>query len=168
MTEILDIFHKFKTILCICPHCTQLMRLSDLHLRAKTPSPKTWLDERDVKILELQKLEDTFAEKEDEIRKKSVERGRAQVPKIIKKSMNKQFAKLNYDPYDIKPILHPVDFIVYNGMNADNLKDVTFLARITDNDYLKKLHSSIKKAVDAKNYEWSVARVAYDGGISFE
>lgn len=76
MNELLQTFQSFRRILCICPCCGELMRLSDLHLRYTGKVPKTWLDEYEQKLLTLQKREDRFDEKEREIRNKSVERGR--------------------------------------------------------------------------------------------
>ena len=44
MADTLDLFNKFKIIFCLCPHCSSLLRLSQLHLRSDVPSQKTWLE----------------------------------------------------------------------------------------------------------------------------
>ena len=66
MVETLDIFNKFKTILCMCPNCSSLLRLSELHLRSKTPSPTTWLDEYDVKKTEVDEESYVVSQKEQD------------------------------------------------------------------------------------------------------
>jgi len=44
----------------MCPKCNSLMRLSDLHLKAKMPAPKTWLDKYESRIETAEKQEDLF------------------------------------------------------------------------------------------------------------
>jgi len=144
------------------------MRLSDLHLKAKTPAPKTWLDRYESGIDTIEKREDLFDKQKSKIREKAIERGRAKVPILVKKSMSKQFTKLNYDPYDIKAILHPIDFVVFNGMNKDAMKDVVLLSRKTSNSNLDVLHKGIEKAVNEKSYDWKVVRVSAEGDVKYE
>jgi len=166
--SILEIFNHFKTILCMCPKCNNLMRLSDLHLRAEEKVPLTWLDEYETKIDNIEDGEDIFSQEERKIRDEAKERGRAQVPKIIKKSLDEKFAKLNYDPYDIKAILHPIDFVIFNGMNNKKLEDVVLLSRSTNNPNLQVLHKGIANAVQDKRYDWKVLRVSAEGSVEYE
>ena len=167
-SSFVELFHQFKTIICLCPKCYNLSRLGDLHLRSKEKAPKTWLDDFDFAVQKLQEQEDKFGEEEKEIREKAAERGRAKVRELIKQSMDAQFAKLNYDPYDIKAILHPVEFVIFNGMNSGNLNNVVLLSRLSSNPNLQILQKGVAKAVEAKQYEWKVARVSLDGNIEFE
>ena len=164
----LEMFQQFKTILCICPKCNGLSRLSDLQLRSKEKAPKTWLDDYDFTIQKLQEQESEFEEKEGEIREKAAKRGRAQVPEIVRRSMDAQFAKLSYDPYDIKPLLHPVEFVVFDGMNKGEINNITLLSRISTNPNLQNLQKAVAKAVDGKLYDWKVVRVSLDGEVEFE
>jgi len=164
----LEMFQQFKTILCLCPKCSSLSRLSDLHLRSKDKAPKTWLDDYEFSIQKVMEQESEFEEKEGEIRERAVERGRAQVPEIVKKSMDIQFAKLSYDPYDIKPILHPVEFAIFDGMNKGSLNSIVLLSRLSMNPNLQNLQKAVTRAVDDKLYDWKVARVSLDGMVEFE
>ena len=164
----LETFQRFKTILCVCPKCNHLSRLSDLHLRSKDKAPKTWLDDYEFNVQKINEQQSEFEEKEGEIREKAAERGRAQVPEIVRKSMDTQFAKLSYDPYDIKPLLHPVEFVIFNGMNSGNLNDIVLLSRLSTNQYLQNLQKSVAKVIEEKLYDWKVARVSLDGNVEFE
>jgi hypothetical protein len=38
-------FQLFRKILCVCPCCGELVRLSDLRLKTKGEVEKTWLDD---------------------------------------------------------------------------------------------------------------------------
>ena len=157
-----------KAVLCMCPHCDHIMRLSDLHLRAKGKAPITWLDKYEKKSdgidIKEQKLEDQL----DKIREEATLKGRAQVPKLIRKSMDPQIVNLKYDPYDIKAILHPIDFVVFDGMNKAKMKNVVLLSRKTKNPHLNGLQKGIAKAVENKAYDWKVVRVSNEGDVGFE
>jgi predicted Holliday junction resolvase-like endonuclease len=144
------------------------MRLSDLHLRTKESAPKTWLDDFEFHVTKLQEQENKFNEEEARIREESTERGRAQVPNMVLKSMHKDLVKLNYDPYDIKSILHPIDFLVFNGMNKDEMKDIVLLAKQTLNPYLQEIHKKIAAVIENKSYDWKVMRVTHEGEVKIE
>ena len=168
MSSFIDMFTNMKTVLCMCPNCNKLMRLSDLHLRSEGEAEKTWLDKYDSKIDTFEIKEKEFDEEEEEIREKARSRGRAKVPALIRKSMDEKFAKLNYDPYDIKALLHPIDFVVFDGMNKDKMKNVVLMSKGTTNLNLLKLHQGIARAVGDKAYDWKVVRVSEDGQVEYE
>ena len=116
MNSLLKTFQQFKSVLCICPHCSELLRLSDIqNLRTTKPAPRTWLDDYDVLIKKNERKEELIEEKENklssqesDLRAKSVARGQKKVKTIVQKSLQNVNLK-KYNPYDIKPILHPVD-----------------------------------------------------------
>ena len=59
-----DIFQQLKTILCLCPHCSSLLRVSQLHnLHSTAPAPRTWLDDYDDQIQKLQNKSGSVATK---------------------------------------------------------------------------------------------------------
>jgi len=152
----------------MCPKCSKLMRLSDLQLHYRGKTQKTWLDTYERKIKKIEDHENDFSEKESMIREKAVERGRKKVPKLIQKSMDDKFAKLNYDPYDIKPVLHPIDFLVFDGMNKKKLNEIILLSRKTTHSVMLNLQKSVTNVIKNKLYDWKVARVSIDGQIQYE
>jgi predicted Holliday junction resolvase-like endonuclease len=80
--------------------------------------------------------------------------------------MDSQFAKLKYNPYDIKALLHPVDFVVFDGLEGKkDLQKIVFLSKKVENEQLNGLRNSIEKIVDEKKYNWQTARVSIDGKI---
>ena len=169
MSELLDVFQSFRRILCICPCCGEMMRLSDLHLKYLGKAPKTWLDTHESRLLAQEKREDLFDEKAEKIREKSINRGRKKVPKLIKKCLCAEYKKLKYNPYDIKAIMHPVDFIVFDGLNDEvKIENVTFLSRKASNQDQNAILKSIRKTIDERNYDWKVARITTKGEVNFE
>jgi predicted Holliday junction resolvase-like endonuclease len=168
MKELVDVFQSFRKMLCVCPCCGEIVRMSDLHLKYSGMAPKTWLDKYELQLLTLQEKEKLFEEKEDELREKSIERGRRKVPLLVKKCLCSEFKKLEYDPYDIKAVMDPVDFIVFDGMNAEKeIRNVTFLSRKPDST-MSSVTNSIRKTVSKGDYDWKVARITTTGKVNFE
>jgi len=145
------------------------MRLSDLRLKYKGKAPRTWLDTYDTKLKRLQIQEEQFDEEESKIREAAHERARKKVPRLICKCIDKGIARFKYNPYDIKILLHPVDFVVFNGLNdGKKLKDITFLSKGTKDPSLSQIRNSLITALDNERYDWHVARVSVEGNIEIE
>ena len=111
-------------------------------------------------------MESEHDSKANEIREQAVQRGRDQVPKLVSTSLSESIIKLKYDPYDIKPINHPIDYVVYDGMNNNSINNVVFLHE--KNMHLTKLHQSIENTVKNKQYDWKVARISKEGLLEIE
>lgn len=163
-----EMFNQLKTIHCMCPNCDNIMRASDLKLISKEKADKTWLDTHDTKTKKIDNKEEKFAEEESKIREESKKRGREQVPKLINKSLDKNFLKLKYDLYDVKAILHPVDFVAFKGMNEGQVEHVSLLSNKTTNPHLQSLHKAIAEAIKTKSYDWKILHVAEDGEVTYK
>ena len=90
------------------------------------------------------------------------------MPKLVNQSIKKKFARLKYDPYDIKAILHPIDFVLFNGMNKGQVTDVTLLSSKTKNLHIQNFHKAIAEAVKEKRYDWKVLRVSQEGELEYK
>ena len=168
MKDFIDAFQSLRKILCVCPCCGEILRVSDLHLQYKGKVAKTWLDNYELDLVSLAEKEQKFEEKEDELREKAIERGRAKVPQLIKNCLCTDFKALSYDPYDMKAIMDPVDFVVFDGLNEGKaVKNVTFLTR-TPSAIMRPVIESLKTAVDNGSYDWKVARISTAGKVEFE
>lgn len=169
MTQIFEEFQEFRKILCICPCCGDLVRVSDLKLRVKGTITKTWLDEYKKKEQEFAKKEEKFDEQEEKLRETARKKGRKEAEKVFNKAILPSFKLLKLDPLDIKPILHPVDFIVFKGMhNKDTISDIVFLSKKYHISTLNTIREQIQNVISKKSYEWQVARIDDNGKITFE
>jgi predicted Holliday junction resolvase-like endonuclease len=162
-------YQFFRRILCICPCCNQLVRVSDLRLKAKGTAPKTWLDKYELKDQTLSEKEEEFEEQEAKLREEAREKGRKEAEKAFYKAICPALRKLKLDPFDVKPIFHPIDFIVFKGMNSIGaVSDIMLLTREHNCPSINPIREQIKKAVAQNNYEWQVARIEETGNISIE
>ena len=167
--SVVNLFQSFRTILCICPCCRSLLRLSDLRLKFKGKAPRTWLDTYESRLNCVEKQEMEFGEKEQKMRDTAHERARKKVPKLVCKCIEKNIARLNYDPYDIKALLHPVDFVVFKGMNTGKeLENIIFLSKRTQIQTLNKIRQSLRTTIGKEMYDWKIARISLDGSIEME
>ena len=85
---------------------------------------------------------------------------------MINASLSGAITKLKYNPYDIKPINHPIDYVVYDGMSDGEINNVVFLHEKNKN--LAELHKSIRDTVKKKEYDWKVARISKEGKFELE
>ena len=162
-------FQEFRKILCVCPVCGEIVRVSDLKLKTKVRVKKTWLDDYELRSLQMDQKEEEFSEIELKLREAAVEKGRKEAQKIFNKAIKADFRKMKLDPYDIKPILNPVDFLVFKDMNSkDAISDIVFLSKQIENKNINRLRNQVKNVIENKNYEWLVARINNIGQIKFE
>ena len=185
MTDILNIFNEFKTILCLCPHCSSLHRLSQLHLRSDVPAQKTWLDEYDLRKIKLEKKHERVLQREykqeqliEKKKEQAKQRGRKKVVNIVMDSLDPTSSRMlkKYNPFDIKPIIHPVDFVIFNGdyeakktnYRKKSIQEVVFFSKKSENSDMLNLQESVDECVKKKNYDFKIARIANDGSITFE
>jgi len=161
-------YQTFRRILAICP-CGKLHRVSDLQLKSKAEiKEKIWLDKFDLESNKLLIEEQAFEEQKEKLRQAEIEKGRKEAEKAFYKVVCPSLRKLKLNPFDIKPILHPIDFIAFNGMtNEESISDIRLLTR-EQCAILDPIRKQIKKAVEAKKYDWQVARIDDSGNISME
>lgn len=110
------LFQEARRILCLCPRCGEIVRLSDLNLRYKGVAPHTWLDHYDARLRKLTKRDEQFKEAEKGIREAAHERGRQQAARSVHRILKAALPGCRYHPKDIKAILHPVDYVVFCGL----------------------------------------------------
>jgi len=161
-------YQTFRKILAVCP-CGKLHRVSDLQLKSKAEfKEKTWLDEFDAENSKFSAEQQAFEEQKEKLRQTEIEKGRKEAEKAFYKAVCPSLRKLKLNPFDIKPILHPIDFVVFNGMaNEEEISDIQLLTR-EQCAVLDATRKQIKKAVEAKKYNWQVARIDDLGSISIE
>jgi len=162
-------FQQFRRILCVCPICGDLVRVSDLRLKTKGPAVRTWLDDFEIKEQRLSKKEELFGEQEKNLREKAREKGRKEAEKAFNRAICSSLKALKLDPFDVKPILHPIDFVVFKGMTKEkSVSDIILLSKPYNCQSLNLIRRDIKIAVSKNRYDWQVARIDEKGNIEFE
>jgi len=158
----------FRTILAVCP-CGKIHRVSDLRLIPKAKIRKTWLDKYEADLRTLSEKAQAFADQAKVLRQEAVEKGRIEAEQAFHKAVCPSIRKLKIDPFDLKPILNPIDFVAFNGMTKnDEISDIVLLTREHPCAYLNPIRGQIRKAVEKNMYEWQVAHIDETGNIKME
>ena len=162
-------FQEFRKILCVCPDCGKIVRLSDLKLKTKKETDTTWLDYYEYRERLVSSREAEFDAIKGELRKEARIEGRKQAEVVFNNAIKQDFRKMKYDHTDIKPVLNPVDFVVFQDMNKkEEITDLVFLSKKLKNPIINKLRTQVKNSIKKKKYEWMVARIDNEGKIEFE
>ncbi len=166
--SVFDEYQLFRKILVVCPCCGEIRRISDLRLKSKAETEKTWLDEYDGESQKLSVKEQEFEAQAEKLRQEAVEKGRKEAEKIFYKAICPSLKSLKLNPFDVKPIFNPIDFIAFNGMtNETEISDILLLAR-EQCASLDPIRKQIKKVVESYKYNWEVARIDDAGNINME
>jgi predicted Holliday junction resolvase-like endonuclease len=169
MSPVYDDLQEFRKILCVCPCCGDLVRVSDLRLKAKGRGARTWLDEYQTKLRLLERREERFEERVKALRQKAQELGRKESQRIVRKAMIPQFRAMKLDPQDVKPIMSPVDFVVFKGMTQRAEVDrILFLSRKSAISQVNGARAQVQAAVKARKYSWQVARIDEGGKMEID
>jgi len=166
--EVLEFYSSLRHIFGVCPCCGEIFRLSDCKLYQKKKPESDWKEELDKEILRLDNLEEKIIEKIEETKEAARTIGRKNADKLVRK-IDKIFLPLKLNCNDCKVIFHPVDFIVFNGMNSHDgdcsIKDIMLLDKNNKSGQYLQIQKSIESVVAKKNYEWLTLRVESDGQI---
>lgn len=166
--EILNFFQIQRSIFGVCPHSGDIFRLSECKIFLKTKPKKDWMDVLRRKELRLEKLDDRIEESRKRLEELAHRRGRRLAQAAVRK-LDPVFAPRKLNPDDAKVIFHPIDYVVFKGMNGeDSIKRIVLLDREARPGARRRVQRSIEKAVDKGKYEWLSIRVLDDGTIKEE
>jgi len=166
--EILNFFQIQRSIFGVCPHSGEIFRLSECKIFLKTKPKKDWMDVLKRKELHLEKLDERIEESRKRLEELAHRRGRRLAQAAVRK-LDPVFAPRKLNPDDAKVIFHPIDYLVFKGMNGEeSIKRILLLAREARSSDRRGLQRSIEKVVDRGKYEWLSIRVLQDGTIKEE
>ncbi len=158
-------FQDFQNILVICPHCGEIHRLSEMNIYYKGKIKKTWVDTLRAKEEKIGHMEDLLDEKRDAIKAAAQERGKRQLPRLLRRSLPTICAR-GYFPQDLKVLFDPIDFVIFDGMNLKGkVKQVVLLDGPAHDKRHEKIQISIKQVVRKGNYEWMTVKLDDTGKI---
>jgi predicted Holliday junction resolvase-like endonuclease len=162
---IVAVFEDFRNILGVCPCCGEVFRLSDLQLSYRGTPRRTWLDALEAAEDRQERAEERFEEREGAIRAAAQERGRRQLPKLLRKA-EPIFSVRGYYPQDAKALFDPVDFIIFHGMNREkDVKRVVLFDGPPGDKARERVQRSVRRALRAGNVSWRTVRLSKDGKI---
>ncbi|MGE4233212.1 MAG: Holliday junction resolvase-like protein [Bacteriovoracia bacterium] len=168
MKSTLRFFSAQRSVIAVCPRAKDFFRLSDVHVCAKGGNSSDWLTTIQQQTLALERREDRIGNIEFSLREKARIAGRKQAALQIKK-VDKLFTPRGLKPQDAKPLLNPVDFVVFRNLNSgQRVSSIHLLDQKTKSATQLKIQRSICHAVTRGFISWVTIRVGDAGEISHE
>ncbi|MDQ6757633.1 MAG: hypothetical protein M3004_11935 [Bacteroidota bacterium] len=170
--EVLQFYSSLRQIFTVCPYCESIIRLSDCKLYQKQKPVKDWKEKVDDEIEKLEMMEEKLLEKINAAKQSARDAGKKSANKVVRK-LDTVFHPMGLNCNDCKVIFHPVDFILFKGMNNENkqdctVKEILLLDKNNKAGQYLTIQKSIEKAVERKSYEWLTLRVDNTGKITEE
>ena len=139
--------------------------MSELKLSYRGRVKRTWIDALWEKEEQMDRAEERFEEKRDEIRAKAQEKGYKQVPKLLRKCTPVVCAH-GYYPQDLKALFDPVDFVIFDGLKQkEKVTQVVFFDGPAHDKQRERIQKSIKKVIRKGNYEWETVKLDENGKL---
>lgn len=157
---VVSLFALQGQIFGVCPCCDELFRLSDCDLFLRSTPPRTWLDALEEKETRLAEREDALELRLDDLRDAARGQGRHEARKLVAK-LDRIFSPLRLHADDAKTICHPIDYVVFDGLNsASTVKRMVLLDREPRSKARETLQASIRLALQRGNVEWNELHVS--------
>jgi len=160
-------FGEMKRIYGICPCCGDPFRLSDASLFTRSAPPRTVFEKVDDAFERLNEQIDRFDGVEEEKREDARRLGQSAAKKRIR-AIAPFFIDRKIDPGDVKVIFHPVDYIIFKGMEIGRCASVDLVDHPAQSRERETIQRSIDRAIRNGNLEWEVFRVDQNGHVSLD
>lgn len=161
------VFERLIHIVGLCPHCGHLFRVADARPHLKSSTRTTFLDRLEREEAKLDQAVELLEAEEVTLRAAARKQGLHHANRKLR-SIDRVFSRARLNPHDVKVIFHPVEYVVFDGMNRDKLRRVLLLANEPATGAEEKVSKSIARAVDAGNYDFRTLRVSADGALAMQ
>lgn len=159
-STLLALFALQDQIFGICPCCGEPFRLAEATLFDRAVPPRTWLDRVEDDIARLDELEERIDLQLERLREAARRRGRKRAQGLVKKA-DRVFSPKKLHADDAKPLCHPVDFVVFDGLNSSQtVRKVVFLDRVADSAIREAVQKSMRDAIRRGNVVWRELHVS--------
>jgi predicted Holliday junction resolvase-like endonuclease len=152
-----------RHIFSVCPECGSVHRLSELALSRRGKYIPDWMDRIEGRRDALERRRGALEERASELQRVAKERAEQRVlPQLLSRAAP-MFYKLRIDPRDVRTIIHPIDFVVFRGMNSrDGVRAVDLVSLQRGSAFAP----SISKAIHANELGWRTVHVGDNGTVS--
>lgn len=162
MSDLLTYLTEGRHVFSVCPECGSIHRLSELGLSRKGTYVPDWMDKIEGRHDYLERRRGALEDRAAELQLAAKVRAESKVlPQLLSRAAP-MFYKLQIDPRDVRTIIHPLDFVVFRGMNSRaGVRAVDFLSLHRGNAFAP----SIRTALDAGKFGWRTVRVSDNGTV---
>jgi predicted Holliday junction resolvase-like endonuclease len=163
--NVVRVLNEMKRIYGICPCCAEPFRLSEAALFTKSAPPRTVFERMDDAYSRLERRSEKFDENEEEIRESARRLGQLAARRRLRE-IAPFFTARKIDPQDVKLLFHPVEYVVFSGMQNDRCASVDFIDHPPADRDRETIQCSLEQAIRAGNLEWQTFRIGEDGRVT--
>jgi predicted Holliday junction resolvase-like endonuclease len=153
-----------RNTFCQCSECNHFFRQSDTVTYDDVRPTLDFLDKLNREITKLEIREDIMRTKLIKVKQDATLAGRIAADEHIAE-YDTIFKPLGYSPNDVKVQFHPIDFVVFNGMNDPTnptIKNIVLLDSKKENDPIQE---SIRQCVENEKYKFITIKIKSDGTV---
>jgi predicted Holliday junction resolvase-like endonuclease len=167
-----DLFATFRKIFCLCPNCDQVFHLSDAAIvDLKKAHLVDWLGDLEIKketlVSKIDRAEERLDKKREALKEIEQKNAHRRSNKIINNSLP-FFYKLKVNPQDVKTILHPVNFVCFDGYFNEEVKKIRFIDQKAFSKQEEQIQKQLDDTIAKKNYQWVTVRIGEQGELERE
>ena len=163
---VVSLFALKSQIFGVCPCCDELFRLSDCELFARSRPPSTWFDRLEEQEIRLEEREEALEARLEDLREAARSKGRRRAQRTVEK-VDRIFSPQKLHADDAKTICHPIDYVVFDGLNhRAAVSRLVLLDREPDSPARERLQGSVRRAVEQGNFVWRELHVSDQGVVT--
>ena len=163
-SDLVTFYRIQRNIFGVCPRTGDIFRLSDCQVNVRGKPTKDWMDDLERQRNLLARKEEALEGKEEALREIARDKGRKLAQQAIKR-VDPVFTPRKLNPDDAKVLFHPIDYVVFNGMKSDVVRNLILLDRKGSTKERIALQCSVEKVIERENYEWLTLRVDDNGTV---
>lgn len=164
MQQQIEFFNNLRQTFCHCGKCNQVYRLTDSVLFQDKRPNSNWLEKMERELKKIEEQEKVLRNKINQKKQQATLQGRIDADLHIEQ-FDTLFKPLNLNPNDAKVHFHPVDYIVFNGMNDNfepKIKNIVLLDRKENKGPLQE---SIRECIHDERYDFLTIKIKNDGEV---
>lgn len=163
--NLVDTLNGLKAVYAVCPCCGDPIRLADADLFTKARAPKTRFDELEEEASRIAAQLDRYEASRERIEEAARRRGRETARQRLAE-IAPFFTIRRIVPNDVKVLFDPVDYVVFNGLDAGRCGSVVLVDHPADSSSRERVQLSIERAVKEGNVEWQTFQISDEGRVT--
>ena len=100
-----------------------------------------------------------WKKKAPEIRQDAIDRSRSNLGGQFAEQLAPYFPDFPYSPNELRWLGKPIDYVVFKGMDENEIKEIVFLEVKSGKSQLNEHQKQIKRLVEEKKVKWDLYRV---------
>ena len=97
------------------------------------------------------KTQQWMIDKEQELRKDAIDKSKSVIAGRVAEQLIPYMGSFEYNPKDARFLGSPIDFVVFDGLDAGELKQIVFVEVKTNKSKMSGREKQVKAIVDSKN-----------------